>query len=786
MFKILSPTQVDALQKFCRATNYLSAAQIYLHDNILMENSLKASDIKPRLLGHWGTCPGINFLYAHVYQTIKTHNTDMMVVVGPGHGFPAIQANLFMEKSLTRFYPKQIPYSTKGIEEICSRFSAPYGYPSHANPAAPGAILEGGELGYSLSVSYGAILDNPDLILTCLIGDGEAETGPLAAAWQINKLINPTENGAVLPILHINGYKISGPTFFGRMNDVEIHDYFRGLGYAPIIVDSEKKENVHQQMANAMDAATRQIKEIQNKARSGEDVERPRWPMIAMRTPKGWSGTAYDGDAKLEGNCLSHQVILAEAKTDATVRKTLEKWLKSYKFDELVEKKRPFQFCKEIRSLIPTKTKAPGSNPIALGGTQMKTLKLPHLEKLAVGGRNRGTKKYSSMKIGGNLIAEVVKQNPENFRIFSPDETYSNKIDAVFKHTTRAWQWPIEEWDKDIARSGRVLEMLSEHSLFGLQHGYNVTGRHGIFVSYEAFVQVIASMADQYVKFLKASQEVSWRKPLPGMNVILTSLLERQDHNGFSHQNPSFISSMLEKDGELIRAYFPPDANSMLVTLEETLHSRDRLNMIVVGKKENHKWLNLAEARKQMAKGIMTWDFASDKNPDVVFAASGDYVTKESMAAISILKKIIPEAKVRFINVSELSVLGVGDPTIASDDDLLDEYFTHDKGVVYNFHGYPHSIKKLLFDYRGSRRFSVHGYKENGSTTSPFDMHVRNETSRYHLVLDAVRILHEQGNITASVRQKAEKDILKKIEDHRKFIIKNGDDPAKISEWNWK
>ncbi len=786
MFNILSSAEVDALRKFCRATNYLSAAQIYLHDNILLENPLKFSNIKPRLLGHWGTCPGINFLYAHIYRSIAINNNNMMVVVGPGHGFPAIQANLFMEKSLTRFYPKQIPYSKKGIQEICSNFSAPYGYPSHANPAAPGAILEGGELGYSLSVSYGAILDNPDLVLACLIGDGEAETGPLAASWQINKLINPAENGAVLPVLHINGYKISGPTFFGRMSDVEIHDYFRGLGYDPIIVDSEKKEDIHQQMANAMDNAIHQIKDIQNRARSGEDVECPRWPMIAMRTPKGWSGTAFDGDQKLEGNCLSHQVIHAKAKTDMKALKSVEKWLKSYHFDKLVEKKRPFQFCKEIRSLLPKKSKAPGSNPIALGGTQMHMIDLPSLEKLAIKGGFRGKKTHSSMKVAGTLLAEAVKRNPINFRIFSPDETYSNKIDAVFQHTTRAWQWPIEEWDKDIARSGRVLEILSEHSLFGLQHGYNVTGRHSVFVSYEAFVQVVASMADQYVKFLKASQEVSWRKPLPGMNIILTSLLERQDHNGFSHQNPSFISSMLEKDGELIRAYFPPDANTMLVTLEETLHSRDSLNMIVVGKKENYQWLSLTEARTQMARGIMTWDFASDKNPDVVFAASGDYVTKESLAAISILKKILPETRVRFVNISELSVLGVGDPTIASDDDLLDTYFTKDKGVIYNFHGYPHSIKKLLFDYRGASRFSVHGYQENGSTTSPFDMHVRNETSRYHLVLDAVKILHQQGNIEANIRQKIEKDIMKKLEDHRRYIIKNGDDPKSITEWRWE
>ncbi len=570
------------------------------------------------------------------------------------------------------------------------------------------------------------------------------------------------------------------------MSDTEITDYFRGLGYAPILVDAAKKEDVHEQMARAMDHALQMIKDIQKRTRTGEDVECPLWPMIAMRTPKGWSGSKFDGKEKLEGNCLSHQVPHKDAQTKASDRKALEKWLKSYHFEKLVDKKRPFQFCKEIRSLIPAKSLAPGSNPIALGGTQIKILKHAPIKKFSVGDATRGKQKFSSMKVAGELLADVVKQNPDNFRIFSPDETYSNKIDAVFRHTKRAWQWPIEEWDKDLGREGRVLEMLSEHSLFGMQHGYNVTGRHGVFVSYEAFVQVIASMADQYVKFLKASQEVSWRKPLPGMNVILTSLLERQDHNGYSHQNPSFISSMLEKDGEFIRAYFPPDANSMLATTEETIHRRNTLNMIVAGKKPNFKWLSMTEARKQMGIGIMTWEFASDQNPDVVFAASGDYMTTESMAAIQMLKKLIPGTKARFVCVSELSVLGVGDPTIASNDELLDTFFTQDKGVVYNFHGYPHTIKKLLFDYHGSHRFHIHGYRENGSTTAPFDMHIRNETSRYHLVLDAVRILHQQGNIEASVRQKIEKDIMKDLEDHRRYIIKNGDDPKEISGWEWE
>ena len=785
MINPLSNIELDALKKFCRASNYLSAAQIYLRDNVLLERPLKDNDIKARLLGHWGTCPGINFVYAHINRVIKKHEKEMMYVVGPGHGFPALQANLFMEKSLTNFFPKIIPYSIKGMKEICEKFSAPYGYPSHANPAAPGAILEGGELGYSLSVAYGAVLDNPDLILTCLIGDGEAETGPLAAAWQINKVLNPAENGALLPVLHVNGYKISGPTFFGRMSDVEVTKYFEGLGYMPIIVDDEKKEDIHQQMAYAMDLSLKKIEIIQEQARDGEDIEKPQWPMIVLRNKKGWTGTAMDGGEKLEGNCLSHQVIHPDAKGKVTDRKKVEKWLKSYKFNELIESDSPLKFCKEIRSLLPKKSEACGMNPHALGGTQVKALKLPKLEPLGVGGKIHGEQKFSSMKVAGDMFAEVVKKNPKNFRIFSPDETYSNKIDAVFRHTTRAWQWPIEEWDKDMARDGRVIEMLSEHSLFGLLHGYTATGRHGIFPTYEAFGHVVASMADQYVKFIKASQEVSWRKPLPPVNVILTSLLERQDHNGFSHQNPSFISAMLEKDGAFIRAYLPPDANSMLVTMQEVFESRDRLNMIVAGKKENFSWLSMAEARKQMDSGVMTWDFASDENPDIIFAASGDYVTHESLAGIKVLKEFLPKIKVRFVNVSELSVLGVGDPTVSSDDDLLDTYFTHDKGVVYNFHGYPHTIKKLIFDYRGAKRFSVHGYLEEGSTTSPFDMHVRNQTSRYHLVLDAVRALHEQGNIKASERQKVEKKIEKILKEHREYIIEHGDDPEWISGWKW-
>ncbi len=783
--------EIDALKKYVRAADYLAATQIYLQDNVLLQRPLKHVDIKPRLLGHWGTCPGINFLYANINRLIVKNEANMLIVIGPGHGFPAMQANLFLEGSLTKFYPKKIPFNAKGVREICERFSAPYGYPSHSNPAAPGAILEGGELGYSLSVAFGSVLDNPDLITCCLVGDGEAETGPIASAWHTNKLFSPKENGAVLPILDVNGYKISGPTFFGRMNNVELAKLFEGYGYEPFFVTESQDYDVYEQMAEIMDTCYSRIQNIQYQVRElGEDIEKPRWPMIILRTPKGWHSVDYEDKTKIEGNCKSHQVILKNCKKDKKELRALEQWFKSYKFEELFKKKMfgQFEFCNEIKSLIPKKGKASGSQKYAFGGDIVQKLKYPDLKRLANKGFAPGTEKSSSMEKCGDFLEELFKQNKKNnnFRIFSPDETYSNKIHAVFNETHRSWQWPIEDWDEDLAREGKVMEMLSEHTLFGLMHGYNVTGRHGVFVSYEAFVQVIASMADQYVKFVKASYEVPFRKPLPAMNVILTSLLERQDHNGFSHQNPSFISSMMEKEGDIVHAYLPPDTNSMLVTMKECFQSRNRLNLIVAGKKPQFNWLTLSQAEKQMDKGIMTWNFASDKDPQIVLAASGDYVTNECLAAIQIMKKLLSTIRIRFVNISELTTLGVGDHTVASDSDFLDKFFTKHKGVVFNFHGYPHTIKKLLFDYSGCRRIKVNGYIEEGSTTTPFDMETRNKTSRYHLILDMAEKLYEQEDIDKEEYKKVKKEIETRLKEHRTYIIKHGLDPKKIEEWQWK
>ena len=785
MLKKITLKEVDALKKYVRATNYLAVSQIYLRDNVLLKNPLKFDDIKPRLLGHWGTCPGINFVYAHVNRLINAKKSDFLYVVGPGHGFPAIQANLFVEKSLSNYYPRKIPYNEKGIVEICSNFSAPYGYPSHSNPSAPGAILEGGELGYSLSVAFGSVLDNPNLITVCLVGDGESETGPMAASWHANKIVNLAENGAVLPILHVNGYKISGPTVPGRMSDTELRKLYEGYGYNPYFV-TESKGDIYKKMAEVMDKCYAEIRDIQKQSRSKKGLVSPKLPMIILRTPKGWTGVKFDGKTKLEGNCKSHQVIVKNAKNNKDHLHALEKWMKSYKFQELFDINKN-KFCKEIQSLIPKKGKACGSQKYAYGGDIVKKLSYPKLSDIAIKIKKRGTDKSSSMERAGKFLELLMIKNKRknNIRIFSPDETYSNKIDAVFSQTNRSWQWPIESFDANLAPKGKVMEMLSEHTLFGLQHGYSVTGRYGVFTSYEAFVQIIASMADQYVKFLKASQEVSFRKPLPSINIILTSLLERQDHNGFSHQNPSFISSMMEKSANLIAAYFPPDANSMIVTMEEIFRSRNHLNLVVAAKKLNYNWLSLKEAKKQMKEGIMTWDFASDKNPDVIIAATGDYITNECLAGLKIAKEMMPKVRIRFVSISELTALGVGDNTVRSDSKTLDKYFTKNKSVIYNFHGYPQTIKKLLFDYTGCRRIKVNGYLEEGSTTTPFDMETRNKTSRFHLVLDVIEALLKDNTIDKKTYKSVKAKMISDLKNHKEYILKHGDDPSSITDWKW-
>ena len=778
---------IKQIQKYVRATNYLSAGQIYLLDNFLLEDGLKFVHVKPRLLGHWGTCPGINFVWANLNYLINKHYADILFVVGPGHGFAAIQANLFIEGTLAKYYPKA-SINKGGVGYLMKNFSWPHGFPSHSNPGTPGVILEGGELGYALSTSFGAILDNPELIVACLIGDGEAETGPTAAAWHLNKFLNPKNDGAVLPILHLNEYKISGPTIFGRMSKKELRSLFYGYGYEPHFVEGSG-DKIYNQMIDVMEACYQKIKAIQNHARSEEKstLEKkfatPRFPMIVLSTPKGWTGIKKLKGEKIEDNALSHQVVVKNAKTDRDELNALQKWMKSYRFEELFDKENGF--IDDIKNMVPKLGFRMGENKHAFGGNSVvKDLVLPPFDKYAEDAVAPGTIGSSSMRRAGLYLNDVYKNNPENFRLFSPDETYSNKLDVVFETTKRAFNLPIKKWDKDMSPDGRVIEMLSEHSLQGLMEGYVLTGRHAVFASYEAFIQIVSSMVDQYLKFLKASQEFSWRGPVPSLNFILTSSGWRQEHNGFSHQNPGFVSNILTKPDCQSHVYFPPDGNTTLAVLKKCLESRNKVNLIVAGKTLEPRWLTPELAKKELDQGLMIWDFASDESPDIVLSAAGDYLTNECLAAIDIIKNEAPEIKLRFVSILELSALGIGGGA-CQDPINFEKYFTKDKPVIFNFHGYPETLKQFLFGMDAGNRFSVRGYIENGSTTTPFDMHVRNMTDRYNLAKE----VYTRAASTGAVEMQKAKLLIEKYEealkDHKEYIIANGVDPDEIENWKW-
>ncbi len=775
----------NSMGKYLRAVNYLTAAQIFLADNHLMKRAIKADDVKTRLLGHWGSGPGINFAYAHLSRFAKKYDQDMMFVLGPGHGFPALQANLFLEGTLTHFDPS-LQMNLAGVQRLCRQFSWPYGYPSHSNPETPGVILEGGELGYALSTSFGAVMDNPDLMVACLVGDGEAETGPTAGAWHLNKLVNPRKDGIVLPILHLNGYKISQPTIFGRMSNYELMTLFSGYGYEPRIVDATKPGvNPHDAMAEALDWAHDTIAEL----RESTITESPRLPMIIMRTLKGWTGVKElpSGD-KIEGNCLSHQIVLNEAKTDTEELKLLNEWLGGYEFQELFNEANGFGDY--IADIIPENPeKRLGMSKHAHGGPAVyQPLKLPPVEKFAEDATIPGTMGSSSMRRTGLYLEEIFRLNADskNFRMMSPDETYSNKLDDVFKATSRSWQWPLMEWDKDLAHEGRVMEMLSEHNMQGLMQGYVLTGRHAIFASYEAFLQVVSSMVDQYAKFLTQSRGVEWRGTIPSINYILTSSGWRQDHNGFSHQNPGFIDDLLRRQSNFSNVFFPADGNCTLVALEHMFTSVRQINAIVAGKTVEPRWLNPNKAREQIEQGLMIWDFASDEQPDIIMAAAGDYPTKETMAAIDILKTEWPEAKIRCVNVSSLTTIGFGTLSNTADQKKFDHIFTEDKPVIFNFHGYPQTVKSVLFNYAvDSTRFDVRGYKEIGSTTTPFDMHVRNETSRYDLVIAAFKQLGHDGVIPFEEAEHLAAKYRNKINENTEYIKANGIDRPELDAWVW-
>lgn len=776
----MQTADIEKIQKYVRAANYLSVSQIYLEANCLLARPLKSEDIKQKLFGHWGTCPGINFVYGHANYLIKKHKQDAVFVLGPGHGMPALQANLFLEGTLQKYYG-QATLDEPGINYISKMFSWPYGFSSHCSPETPGLILEGGELGYSLSSAYGAVLDNPELLAVCLIGDGEAETGAIAAAWHTTKLIDPAHSGAVLPILHLNGYKISGPTIFGRMTDKELINLFSGYGYEPFIVEGH---DIDQKMMDTLEICYQRIADIQKRARADGADFQPRFPMIILKTPKGWTTVKELRGEPIEGTIRAHQVVMPTVRNDEEELEVLETWLRSYKFEELFDKKTGFH--KDILDVIPPESLAMGNNK-HMFGRNYKKLILPESKKLAKKSATPGEIQSNAMRMAGNYLKELFILNAQNknLRLMSPDETYSNRLDDVFDVTARGFVWPHDAGDKHITRDGRVMEMLSEHTMHGLAQGYVLTGRHGVFTTYEAFAQIFSSMAHMYQKFLKYVRKMPWRQDIPSLNYLLTSTAWRQEHNGYSHQNPSFVSGMLEKHNDFIKAYYPVDDNSMLAVMEEIMASKNQMNIVTAGKTPEPRWLTYDQAKQSLEDGLSTWEFASDKNPHLVVVGIGDYVTKEALAAIELVKKHAPEIRIRLVNVVRLQAACSCEDEYHPQIPAAEKYLTAEKPVIVNFHGYPETMKSILFNIKNPARVSVFGYVEEGGTTTPFDMQVRNQTDRFHLAINIVRAVQSEGVLSAAKQEKLEKTYQKALDDHHKFITKFGTDPADIENWQW-
>ena len=779
------------MKKYLRYVDYIGAGSLYLKDNYFLREPLQKEHFKARVLGHWGTVPGLNFIYANMNYLIAKHKCDMMFVTGPGHGAPATLASLLAEDTMSEFYP-HYTRDEEGTGKLMHDFSWPHTpFPSHVTPTVPGSLLEGGELGYSLSTAYGAALDNPNLIVAVAIGDGEAESGPLSAAWYSNKFLNPKTSGAVLPIVHINGFKISNPTLYSSMSNKELEDLFRGLGYEPFIVGGAESK-LHEKMIVACEKAYQLIRKTQKAARkSKKPLLKPKWPVILLRSPKGWGGVKqYHGHA-VEGSFHSHGIPFGKPHSDADEFKTVEKWLNSYKIHELVDSKgKP---TKEVLQFVPKGKYRMGMNPHAIGGNFFEKLKVPGLKKLETKFKKRGEKNASSMIQAGKYFRDLIVKNPKNFRMFCPDEMMSNKLKHVFEVTNRGYVWPIPKNAEATAYDGRVSEILSEHTLEGWLQGYTLSGRHGVFVTYEAFAIIIASMVDQHAKFLKQSFHVPWRKPVPTATYILSSVSWRQDHNGYSHQNPSFVSNVLLKHPEFCQVYYPADANSMLATLEEIAGTNDSIAVIVAGKRPQEQWLSLNEARKQAKNGIGIWNWVggriASKKPDVVMASAGDYITKEAIMAVKMVKKLAPELKVRYVNVSELTGMCLGDRCPINRKGLTEEkinkYFTKDKPVVFAYHGYANDIEQILWPYQSSHRFTLHGYNELGSTTTPFDLKVSNKVDCYNLAMDLIK---QGAKTNKKVAKKAKalcKEIHAKLREHQKYIYDHGDDPESVKKMKY-
>lgn len=783
--KPLTDEELSNINGYWRAANYLSVGQIYLLDNPLLKEPLKLEHVKPRLLGHWGTTPGLNFIYVHLNRVIKKNDLNTIYVTGPGHGGPGLVANTYLEGTYSEYYPN-ISQDAEGIKNLFKQFSFPGGIPSHVAPETPGSINEGGELGYSLSHAYGAAFDNPDLIVACVVGDGEAETGPLAASWHSNKFLNPVHDGAVLPILHLNGYKIANPTVLARISHEELESLFVGYGYKPYFVEGSDPEIVHQLMAATLDTVIREIKEIQEDARSNGVKERSPNPMIILRTPKGWTGPKEVDGKKTEDFWRSHQVPFGELATKPEHLKLLEDWMRSYKPEELFDTNG--KLIPQLASLAPKGERRMGDNPHANGGLLLRDLKMPDFRNYAVDVSLPGAVVAEATKVMGKFLRDVMKLNSEqrNFRIVGPDETQSNRLDAVFEVTERAWDAQRLPEDEKLSPDGRVMEILSEHTCQGWLEGYLLTGRHGFFSCYEAFIHIVDSMFNQHAKWLKTSRHIRWRRPIASLNYLLTSHVWRQDHNGFSHQDPGFIDHVVNKKSEVIRVYLPPDANTLLSVTDHCLRSRHYVNVIIAGKQPALQYLDIETAIKHCTKGIGIWEWASnDKGlePDVVMACAGDVPTLETLAAVDILRTHLPDLKVRVVNVVDLMTLQpqTEHPHGLSDKDF-DSLFTTDKPVVFAFHGYPWLIHRLTYRRTNHDNFHVRGYKEEGTTTTPFDMVVLNELDRFNLADDVIDRVPQLAYKAAYLKQM----LHDKLIEHKLYINEHGEDMPEVRHWKWQ
>ncbi|MBI2817670.1 MAG: phosphoketolase family protein [Acidobacteria bacterium] len=781
---LLSPDELRNIDAYWRAANYLSVGQIYLYDNPLLTEPLRIEHIKPRLLGHWGTTPGLNFIYVHCNRVIQKYDLDMIYIAGPGHGAPGVVANTYLEGSYSDFYTN-IPRNAQGMKRLFTQFSFPGGIPSHAAPETPGSIHEGGELGYSLAHAYGAAFDNPDLFVCCVVGDGEAETGALATSWHSNKFLNPARDGAVIPVLHLNGYKIAGPTVLARIGNDELTDLFCGYGYTPYFVEGDDPALMHQLMAGAFEAVLSDIHEIQRDTREHGFHRRRSWPMIVLRSPKGWTCPKEVDGKQTEGTFRSHQVPLNHFRSKPEHIKILEDWMKSYRPDELFDE--DGTLMPDLQALAPKRDRRMGANPHANGGLLLQDLRLPDFRDYAVDVPKPGVVVAEATRVSGAFLRDVMKSNLDtrNFRVFGPDETTSNRLDAILEVTDRQSTAEILPNDVHVSPDGRVMEVLSEHLCQGWLEGYLLTGRHGFFSCYEAFIHIVDSMFNQHAKWLKSSLSIPWRKPIASLNYLLTSHVWRQDHNGFSHQDPGFIDHVVNKKADVVRVYLPPDANTLLSVTDHCLRSRDYVNVIVAGKQPALQWLNMQDAIRHCTEGIGIWQWASNdqgSEPDVVMACAGDIPTLETLAAVDWLRRNIADLKIRVVNVVDLMTLQPqSEHPHGLSDAEFDSIFTTDKPIVFAFHGYPWLIHRLTYRRTNHPNLHVRGYKEEGTTTTPFDMTVLNDLDRFHLSMDVIERVPKLQNVCAH-----EKQVLRNmLIEHKLYISSHGEDMPEIRDWHW-